>query len=93
MPTKDDYNSALPSRDTDALVKIAEAIDSAPDRAVRAAATEAFIDLVASTKHRMGVMFLIKEALGQIRLDLKYLAFDLHATRVERDEYKRRLGE
>ena len=31
--------------------------------------------------------------LGQLRLDMKYLMFDLEATRRERDEYRRKVGE
>jgi len=36
-------------------------------------------------------MQLIQDALGQLRLDMKYLMFDLEATRRERDEYKTKL--
>ena len=34
-----------------------------------------------------------QEALAQLRLDVKYLMFDLEVTRQERDELKTRLGE
>ncbi|MFC1757703.1 transcriptional regulator [Planctomycetota bacterium] len=34
---------------------------------------------------------LIQEALTQLRLDIKYLEFDLQATRSERDQYKAEL--
>ncbi len=37
-------------------------------------------------RHRLNK--LIQEALTQLRLDIKYLEFDLQATRTERDEYK-----
>jgi hypothetical protein len=33
----------------------------------------------------------VQEALGQLRLDMKYLMFDLEATRRERDLYLSRL--
>jgi len=42
---------------------------------------------------REGILQLIQGALGQLRLDVKYLAFDLEATRRERDELKHRLRE
>ena len=42
---------------------------------------------------RAGILQLVQEALGQIRLDLAYLSFDLEATRRERDELKAKLGE
>jgi hypothetical protein len=35
---------------------------------------------------------LIQEALSQLRMDMKYLMFDLEATRRERDDYKNALG-
>ena len=43
------------------------------------------------TKRRRRILNLVQEALGQLRLDMKYLMFDLDATRRERDEYKRAL--
>jgi hypothetical protein len=44
--------------------------------------------VVESTKRRRRIMTLVQEALSQLRLDMKYLLFDLEATRRERDEYK-----
>lgn len=41
-----------------------------------------------STKRRRRILGLVQDALGQLRLDMKYLMFDLEATRRERDEYK-----
>lgn len=46
--------------------------------------------VVESTKRRRRIMNLVQEALSQLRLDMKYLLFDLEATRRERDEYKAR---
>ena len=40
------------------------------------------------TKRRRRILNLIQEALSQLRLDMKYLMFDLESTRRERDEYK-----
>jgi hypothetical protein len=36
---------------------------------------------------------LVQDALSQLRLDMKYLTFDLEATRRERDELRRKLDE
>jgi hypothetical protein len=47
--------------------------------------------VVESTKRRRRIMNLVQDALAQLRLDMKYLLFDLEATRRERDEYKSRL--
>jgi hypothetical protein len=44
-----------------------------------------------STKRRRRILNLVQDALGQLRLDMKYLMFDLEATRRERDEFKRKL--
>lgn len=37
---------------------------------------------------RSNILNLIQEAIGQLRLDMKYLMFDLEATRRERDTLK-----
>ena len=41
--------------------------------------------VVESTKRRRRILQLVQEALSQLRLDMKYLMFDLEATRRERD--------
>lgn len=45
--------------------------------------------VVDSTKRRQRILALVQEALSQLRLDMKYLLFDLEATRRERNEYRR----
>lgn len=47
--------------------------------------------VVESTRRRRRIMNLVQDALSQLRLDMKYLLFDLEATRRERDEYKAQL--
>ena len=49
--------------------------------------------VISSTRRRRRILSLVQDALGQLRLDMKYLAFDLEATRRERDEYRRKLEE
>lgn len=44
--------------------------------------------VVESTKRRRRILNLVQEALSQLRLDMKYLVFDLEATRRERDALK-----
>lgn len=44
-----------------------------------------------SSVRRRRILTLVQEALGQLRLDMKYLVFDLEATRRERDEYQKQL--
>ena len=45
--------------------------------------------VVESTWRRRRILSLVQEALGQLRLDMKYLMFDLEATRRERDALQR----
>ncbi|HBO45418.1 MAG TPA: transcriptional regulator [Planctomycetaceae bacterium] len=47
--------------------------------------------VVDSTRRRRRILQLVQDALSQLRLDMKYLMFDLEATRRERDEYRRQL--
>jgi hypothetical protein len=47
--------------------------------------------VVESTTRRRRILSLVQDALSQLRLDMKYLMFDLEATRRERDEYRRKL--
>ena len=47
--------------------------------------------VIDSTKRRRRIMNLVQDALSQLRLDMKYMLFDLEATRRERDEYRRQL--
>jgi hypothetical protein len=46
-----------------------------------------------STLRRRQILQLVQDALSQLRLDMKYLMFDLEATRRERDEFRRQLEE
>ena len=52
-----------------------------------------FARVVESTKRRRRILNLVQDALGQLRVDMKYLMFDLEATRRERDEYRRKMEE
>jgi hypothetical protein len=47
--------------------------------------------VVESTKRRRRILNVVQDALSQLRLDMKYLMFDLEATRRERDDYRRQL--
>jgi hypothetical protein len=49
--------------------------------------------VVENSTRRRRILSMVQDALGQLRLDMKYLMFDLEATRRERDEYRRKLGE
>jgi argininosuccinate lyase len=49
--------------------------------------------VVDSVRRRRRILALVQEALAQLRLDVKYLMFDLEVTRQERDSLRERLGE
>jgi hypothetical protein len=49
--------------------------------------------MVDSNRRRRRILVLVQDALSQLRLDMKYLAFDLEATRRERDDFRRKLNE
>lgn len=53
----------------------------------------AYERVVESLRRRRRILSLVQEALTQLRLDIKYLMFDLEATRAERDELRQRLNE
>ena len=46
------------------------------------------IRVLESTRRRRRILSLVQDALSQLRLDMKYLMFDLEATRRERDELR-----
>jgi hypothetical protein len=74
------------------LVELSRAIDALP-AAQRLTLQPAFQKVVESTNRRRKILQLVQEALGQLRLDMKYLVFDLEATRRERDLYQQQLRE
>ena len=71
------------------LQKLAIALHDIPDE-YAAPLVDAVVE---STKRRRRILTLVQDALGQLRLDMKYLMFDLEATRRERDDYRLKLEE
>jgi len=47
--------------------------------------------VIESAKRRRRILSLVQDAISQLRLDMKYLVFDLEATRRERDAYREEL--
>lgn len=74
------------------LLRLAAAIRTLPDEYSREI-IPALERVVESTKRRRRILSLVQDALSQLRLDMKYLMFDVEATRRERDEYQARLQE
>ncbi len=72
------------------VLELVEAIAKLPEE--QRGVVEPFLNrVVDSNRRRRRILSLVQDALGQLRLDMKYLAFDLEATRRERDEYRRKL--
>jgi len=59
----------------------------------RASIEPVFARVMETTKRRRRILNLVQDALSQLRLDMKYLVFDLEATRRERDSYRETLDE
>ncbi|ADB16535.1 hypothetical protein Psta_1861 [Pirellula staleyi DSM 6068] len=66
------------------VAELAAAVASLPAE-VRSKLEPLMFRVVDSTKRRRRILNLVQEALSQLRLDMKYLVFDLEATRRERD--------
>jgi len=79
----------------DIPAEVAELVDAIDDLApeIREKVHPALKRVVDSTRRRRRILSLVQDALSQLRLDMKYLAFDLEATRRERDEYRSKLEE
>jgi hypothetical protein len=74
------------------IVELAAAIGQLPPEH-RGKIDPTLARVIDSTRRRRKILSLVQDALSQLRLDMKYLAFDLEATRRERDEYRRKLEE
>ena len=77
---------------TTELAELRELIDELPSE-LKPRFEDAYHRAAARLERRRRVLSFIQESLSQLRLDTKYLVFDLEATRQERDEYRRQLEE
>jgi hypothetical protein len=69
------------------VAELAAAVEQLPPE-YRSKLERPMFQLVESNKRRRRILNLVQEALSQLRLDMKYLVFDLEATRRERDSLK-----
>jgi hypothetical protein len=76
------------TEDVGELVDLFHLIDGLPVE-YQADFYRAMTRLVNGAERRQRILGYVQESLSQMNLDLKYLIFDLEATRRERDEYKR----
>ena len=74
------------------LVELQKVIEALPTEQ-KLLIQPAFQRVVESTNRRRKILQLVQESIGQLRLDMKYLVFDLEATRRERDRFQEQLRE
>lgn len=74
------------------VLDLAEAVGTLPEEYRRTIEPD-LGRVIDSNRRRRRILSLVQDALSQLRLDMKYLAFDLEATRRERDEFRRKLEE
>jgi hypothetical protein len=74
------------------LIELGKRIAHLPEEQYKAL-NDSFVQTVECVKRRKRILSLVQEALAQLRLDIKYLMFDLEVTRKERDELRRQLDE
>jgi hypothetical protein len=85
--------SSTPAEELPAdILRLAATIHSLPEPFTREL-LPALERVVESTKRRRRILSMVQDALSQLRLDMKYLMFDVEATRRERDELQLRLQE
>lgn len=72
------------------LQEMAKAVNALPPQ-YRDAIAPALDRVIECSTRRRRILNLVQEALSQLRLDMKYLIFDLEATRRERDNYREML--
>ena len=85
---QDAENNLLPSE----LVDLGRMLDEL-DVPNRKELNVAWEQVAESVRRRRRILNLVQEALAQLRLDVKYLMFDLEITRKERDELQAQIEE
>lgn len=87
-------NPRIPESGTDELprelIELGRHLATLPP-AAQGELPELFKQVVESVNRRRRILGLVQEALSQLRLDIKYLMFDLEVTRQERDSLKSQL--
>ena len=74
------------------LLELGQHIATMPD-SIQQELNESYNRVVEAVQRRRRILTLVQEALAQLRLDIKYLMFDLDVTKAERDQLKEQLEE
>lgn len=69
------------------ILNLRAAVDTLPEE-YRAEITGYLDRVVLNNARRIAMMKQLKDAFSQLRLDIKYLIFDLESTKEERDRYR-----
>lgn len=72
------------------MIELEQAIAALPE-AYRTRLTLLYEKVAETSRRRRRILTLVQDALAQLRLDMKYLMFDLEATRRERDDLEAKL--
>jgi hypothetical protein len=72
------------------LIELGKRISQLP-QALQGDLDTYYTQVVDSVRRRRRILALVQDALSQLRLDIKYLMFDLEVTRKERDALRERL--
>lgn len=81
----------LQPKQTHADIQIlAGLIETLPEN-VQTTLQGAMVQLTDTLNRKKRILKLVQDVLSQLRLDMKYLLFDLEATRRERDELRQRM--
>jgi hypothetical protein len=87
-------NARFPNGDDDEipreLAELGRRIEGLSDP-IRGDLLQAHQSVIDSVRRRRRILSLVQEALSQLRLDIKYLMFDLEVTRQEREQLKQKL--
>ena len=90
-PTGPNANQDVPSELQELASSIAQCSTLAPQ--VKGPLCQSLNRVLDMVTRRRRILDLVQEALAQLRLDVKYLMFELEVTRRERDELKSRVEE
>ncbi len=86
-PTRTDHPASELPRE---LIDLGKRIAALPEEHYREL-EQSYVQVVDCVRRRRRILELVQEALSQLRLDIKYLMFDLDVTRKERDELRAQL--
>jgi septal ring factor EnvC (AmiA/AmiB activator) len=85
---RDDELSNIPQE----LIDLGKSISALPVE-LSPEVSESYARVVQAVQRRKRILKQIQDSLSQVRLDVKYLMFDLETTRAERDELRSELHE